>query len=103
MRLDVGNNGDGTTMGATKKISEVTLRLVNSIGGKYGTCDDDLLPIPYWVIGSHLVGVAADLHTGDFKVLWPGGNDTDAYVYIVQDQPLPLTILAIVAEMTTSD
>jgi hypothetical protein len=103
MRLDVGNNGDGTTMGVIKKIHSVTLRVLNSIGGKYGTNDDDLRPIPYWVIGSHLVGVAAELKTGDFKVLWPGGNGTDAQVYIVQDQPLPLTLLAIVAEMTTSD
>jgi len=43
------------------------------------------------------------MFTGDKDVEFPSGYETDGFVVVVQDQPLPLTILAIFPRLQTFD
>ena len=46
---------------------------------------------------------AIGLFSGDKEVEFRGGYDSDAFVLVKQDQPLPLTILAIYPRLITYD
>ena len=46
---------------------------------------------------------ALDLYTGDKEVEFRGGYDNDGYVVVVQDDAMPLTVLAIYPRLQTFD
>ena len=46
---------------------------------------------------------ALGLYTGDKEIEFKDGYTTDGYITVVQDQPLPMTILAIFARLQTFD
>ena len=41
--------------------------------------------------------------TGDKLVEWPGSYDFDGYLIVKQEQPLPMTVLAIMPQVLTQD
>ena len=47
--------------------------------------------------------VAIPLFTGDKEIEMPSGYDQDAFVVVKQDLPLPMTLLAVFARVTTYD
>ena len=86
--------GNGTSQGKRKRIEEITLRLNCSAGGSVGQDLEDLHEILYIVAGTYKYGSAPGLFTGDVKQDFSGTIDEDADVYIVQESPMPLTLLA---------
>jgi hypothetical protein len=34
---------------------------------------------------------------------WPGGYDFDGYMIVEQDQPLPMTVVALMPQLQTQD
>ena len=46
---------------------------------------------------------AIPVFTGDKEVEFRGNYETDGYVYVRQDQPLPLTILSLYPRLVTND
>jgi len=46
---------------------------------------------------------ALDPFTGDKLVEWPNGYDFDGYLIVSQEQPLPMTLVAIMPQVTTQD
>ena len=46
---------------------------------------------------------AVPLFTGDKDIEFPGGFDDDDRIYVRQNQPLPLTVLALFPRMNTFD
>lgn len=97
MRVEVPAEG-GTGQTKKKSIAEVWLRLFRSLGGRAGPSESKTDPIKYLNPGS-LVGATPTLYTGDKKVPMPAEFGTDGYVVVVQDQPLPLTVQAIILRM----
>lgn len=98
MRPDAGaNNGTGQTR--VRSISDVRVRLDNTVGGKVGPSVDKLTAIPYRN-PSDTLGAVLQPFTGDKRVTPPANSDTDGYVTVVQDQPLPMTVVAIVLRMS---
>jgi hypothetical protein len=102
MRIDAGA-ADGTAQGKTKRITKVVYRFDMSLGGKYGVeggpYDEILTRSP-----NNNMDQAPPLLTGDSDVLdWPGGYDNDGVVEYVNDQPLPVTIVAIMPQVVTQD
>jgi hypothetical protein len=87
-----GGSRMGTAIGKTKRVIEVLMRFYNTVGGKMGFDDNTLhlIPYPSWK------GSATALYSGDTKSLFMHGYDTEAYVEIVQDKPLPMTILNVI-------
>jgi hypothetical protein len=96
-----GGMKDGTAQGKKKRISNVTYRLHKSLGLRHGPSEDRAEPIPFRS-SADLMDSAPALFTGDKQAELPRQLDTDGYIYLEQDQPLPLTVVAIMPEMTTS-
>ena len=101
MRLE-GGGVDGSSQGKVKRIHDVTLRLYRSVGAKIGpsTAEADLIPFRS---SADEMDQAIDLFTGDKFLEFPSGYDSDAFVVVKQDQPLPMTITGIFARLQTFD
>ena len=100
MRIEAGAQ-DGTAQGKKKRISRVTYRLYNTLGLKHGPSADRLDIIPFRSSADDMDEAPA-LFTGDKEVEFPRNWDKDGYIFLVQDQPLPFTILAIMPELNTT-
>jgi len=93
MRLEyAGQRGSAQTR--TKRIIEVALRLYRTLGGKVGPDLQHLEPLLYRTSADAMGGPPA-LFTGDKSVRFPQGWSPDGVLTLVQDQPLPMTVLLI--------
>jgi hypothetical protein len=89
---------DGTIQGRMKCVRRVTPRLEKSYGGYVGiNGSDNLEPIEYAL--SDTWGKPADLFTGDVKTTPFSAFNTDATIFIRQSDPLPITVLCLMAEV----
>lgn len=93
---------DGTSQGKTKRITRAIIRFLNTLGAKAGP-DTNTLDVLQFRTPEDLMSAAVPLFTGDKELQWPGSYDFDGYVTVVQDQPLPMTVIAIVAQLMTFD
>ena len=101
LRLEAGS-ADGTSQGKPKRIHAVTLRLDKTVGLEIGTDSTNLDRI-FFRDDSMNMDTAIPLFTGDKEIEFPGGFDDDAKLYVRQDQPLPMTILALFPRLNTFD
>ena len=101
MRIESGS-ADGTAQGKTKRLQHATLRLYRSVGVKIGESDtnNDLIPFRS---SAELMDESISLFTGDKQIEFDGGFDTDGFITVIQDQPLPLTLLGIYVRLQTWD
>jgi hypothetical protein len=98
MRLDITLR-DGTAQGRLKNIHEIIMRVYRSGAFKVGR-DESNLDV---VIDREKVitlGAPYDLFTGDLPIGYDNHWESDARVMIVQDKPMPLTVVAIMAEVS---
>jgi hypothetical protein len=100
MRIEAGA-ADGTAQGKKKRIARINYRLYKTLGLKHGPASDQLDIIPFRSSADEQDQAPA-LFTGDKEVEFPRQWDKDGFVVLVQDQPLPLTILAIMPELNTT-
>lgn len=91
----------GAAQGMTKRIYKAIVRLFESLGVKMGT-EDTQDAISFRLSGDPL-SKAPDMFTGDKEISFPGGYTKDGRICITQDEPLPLTVLAIMYKLTISD
>ena len=101
MRIEAGGT-EGTAQGKTKRIHEVVLRLFRTVGVKVGSSETELDRIPFRS-SAQAMTAAIPLFTGDKEIEFRGGFDTDGFVVIQQDQPLPLTVIGIFPRLITFD
>ena len=101
LRIDAGS-AMGSSQGKNKRIGEVTVRLFRTVGLKIGTSSTELDTIPFRS-SSDSMDTALSLFTGDKTAEFNGGYDDDATITIVQDLPLPMTILAIFPTLSVFD
>jgi hypothetical protein len=101
MRLDVGSQ-DGTSQGKTKRIFDVTLRFYETVGAKVGPDLNNLEEIPFRSSAAPM-DVAVPLFTGDKKIEFRGNFETDGYLFVIQDQALPMTLLSLYPRLITND
>lgn len=101
MRLEAGA-GDGTAQGKTKRITRAAVRFLNTIGALAGPSESKLDRIEFRK-GSDPMDSAPPIFSGDKQIPWPNGYDGDAYLTIKQDQPFPMTIVAIYPQVITQD
>lgn len=98
--LDAGAQA-GTGQARAKRISQVWLRLINSLGGKYGTTSANQKTILYRT-PSTVHGSSPDLFTGYKELDMPSGWDREAVVRCEHSDPLPFHVLGVVAEMSVT-
>jgi len=102
MNIEAGAQA-GTSQGKTKRIHKVTVRLQDTMACKMGTCDDDLEEINFRE-DKDPTDEAVPLFTGDKNInAFPGNYGTDGTILIINDSPLPITVVAIMPELKTSD
>lgn len=77
----------GTAQGKTKRIVDMILRVQDSATGEVGIDGGQMESLRFPATG---------LYTGDTeKIPWPEGWETDGYMLIRRNEPLPLTVSAI--------
>lgn len=97
LSVEFATRNEGVSLGKIKTISDVTLRLKNSKGGKIGPrLDylDDISSVDY---------DAATIFSGDVKKVAPNDYNTDSSFFIVQDDPLPMTVSALFINVDMGD
>ncbi len=102
MRIE-GGAAEGTAQGKTKRISKVVLRLFETVGAKVGPSLTSLETIPFRTTSSNLGQPVPTLLAGDKEIEFRDDYNTDGFIFVKQDQPLPLTVLAIFPTVVTSD
>ena len=78
------------------------MRLFRSVGLKVGRDSSNLDIVPFRSSADEM-DAPIDLFTGDKEIELNGNYDTDGQVTIRQDQPLPMTVLAVYATLSTFD
>jgi hypothetical protein len=101
MRIE-GGSAQGTSQGAIKRIHDVTFRFFRTVGAKVGSSATNHDSIPFRSSADEM-GESLDLFTGDKTIEFPNGYDTDAHVFVKQEQPLPMTVIGIYARMEVFD
>lgn len=101
MRIEAGSS-NGIAQGKTKRIHKIVLRFKDTMTGKYGPSLDALDTITFRSASDAMDGPIAPF-SGDKVLSYPGGYDTDGFIWFVNDQPTPSTLIAIYPQMQTQD
>jgi hypothetical protein len=101
MRIEAGA-ADGTAQGKVKRITRAVIRFLYTLGGSAGKDEATADRIEFRT-GSDLMDNAPPIFSGDKEVPWPAGYETEGRIMIIQDQPLPMTVAAIMPQVNTSD
>jgi hypothetical protein len=101
MRLDAGS-GRGTAQTKKKRITKVAARFHNTLGGLIGPDAARLEPV-YFRSPATPMGQSPGPFCGDKIVNFPKGWDRDGLLTIVQEQPLPMTVLMIVPQLVINE
>ena len=105
MELEAGAQ-DGTAQTRRRRISEVGIRLFQTLGCKVGYVDEDgeeTLETVYFRGPADAMDTSPPLFTGDKVVPFPPRIARSARVLVVQDQPLPCTVAALVPRIMTTE
>jgi hypothetical protein len=93
---------DGAAQGKKRRIHRVMVRLHNSLGMRVGADaarTDDVV----FRAARTAMDQSPPLFSGDKFVAFPKGWDAQAIVTVLQEQPLPCTIVALIPQLTTMD
>jgi hypothetical protein len=89
-----GGAQDGISQGRPKRIHSAFVRLYNSIGMQIGPDEDNLDEVPFRT-SADLMDSSVAMFNGDKEVVFPGDWETAGRITIVQEQPLPTTVIGI--------
>ncbi|NOT42377.1 MAG: hypothetical protein HOP13_18025 [Alphaproteobacteria bacterium] len=101
LRLDVPSMG--TAQGKTKRISRLTVRVHNAIGGAAGPGDESTLEELVRREQSDAMDASPPMRSGDVDVHLASDFDLDGRIAIVQADPMPLDILSLMPLITVAD
>ena len=101
LRYDVGSR-NGTAQGKLQRIHRIIIRFYQSMGGKVGRDSSNLNPLIFRK-GGDSMDTAVPLYDGDVEIEWDGEYSKESLIFIRQDQPLPMTVCAIMPQMDTQD
>ena len=101
MRLDAGSQR-GTAQTKKKRVTKVAARFHNTLGGRIGPDETRLEPV-YFRSPATPMGQSPGPFSGDKIVNFPKGWDRDGLLTIVQEQPLPMTVLMIVPHLAVNE
>ncbi|MCE1972924.1 hypothetical protein LWT57_23245 [Enterobacter cloacae] len=92
----------GTAQSKIKRVSEMAIRFVNTLGGKAGIEGGNYLDTIPSRDYHDLMDQGPGAFTDDRKLTMPSVYDTNACIRVVQDQPLPMTVCAMYPRLWTS-
>jgi hypothetical protein len=100
MRIEAGS-ADGTSQSKIKRFHKIDIRFYETLGCQFGASEDNLDTI-FFRSTNDKMDQAPDRFSGDKEQAFPSGYNTDGRIFIRQEQPLPLTILAIMPRVRTN-
>ena len=104
MRIEAGaGQFEGTAQSKIKRISKVTLRLFETVGAKVGPSLDNLETVPFRTTSGAMDLPVSTFLAGDKEVEFSDDYNTDGFIFVKQDQALPLTVLALYPTIVTND
>jgi len=95
--------GTGTAQGNSMRTSELTLRFLNTIGARVFDGDGNEQTVPFRRFGPDVLDRAPEPFTGNVRIETLGWERGRSDLTIVQDQPLPLHLLAVVRKFQVND
>jgi len=98
--FEAGAQG-GTAQSRAKRISQIYLRVLNSLGGTYGPDASNQQTI-YYRTGADVHGSSPPLRSGLMELDFKGGWERYARVRLEHADPLPWHITGVVAELSVS-
>jgi hypothetical protein len=101
MRIEAGS-ARGTAQTKKKLVTEVAVRFHDTVGGRVGP-DANRLETVYYRSSATPMNTAPTPWTGDKIVRFPKGWDRDGALTILQDQPLPMTVLMLVPTVVVNE
>jgi len=102
LRVEAGAQ-DGTSQGKKKTLKSVVIRFYQTLGLRYGPNFNTMKVYPFRS-AANLMDNPPPIQDGDTRALtWMGGWDTEGRICIEQIDPLPMTILALMPQVITSD
>lgn len=101
MRIDAGSQL-GTAQGRIKTIDELIIRVIDSLGGKCGPHGGQLDSLAKRYPSTPM-GSPPPIQSTDIVVPYPGDYDRDGLIEIVQDEPFPFNVVAIMPKVTTHE
>jgi hypothetical protein len=93
---------DGSAQGRLRRLFRVVLRLRHSLGARVGFDTANLEDIVFRE-GGMAMDQSPPLFTGDKIVPFPKGWSRAAKITVVQDQPMPCTIVALIPQISTME
>lgn len=104
MKVEAGSEF-GTSQTKRKVVTELNLRFLRTVGGKAGVANKngDNLRILSFRTQSDPMDAPPPLYTGDKEIRVSTGWTKDCRLVVVQDQPLPMTLLMMVPVVTTNE
>ena len=100
-RIEAGA-ADGTAQGKTKRITRFVIRLLNTLGLKYGPSSSELDEYDFDQGAEYDENLA--LFSGDTEsIKWPDGYTQDGTMYFTNDGVFPAGIIAIMPQLKTQD
>lgn len=100
-RIEAGAQ-DGTAQGKTKRINKAVIRFLYTLGAKAGP-STAILDTLQFRTASDDMDQPPPIFSGDKLMEWPGDYDFDGYMVVQQDQPLPMTVVALMPLVHTFD
>jgi hypothetical protein len=99
--LDVGA-ADGASIGRQKRIDRAVVKFLDTLGAQVGFNEDHMDEVLFRSASAPM-NSGPLLFTGEKRVVFPKGWDTAARVMVVQTQPLPCTVAAVVPRVTVNE
>lgn len=94
---------DGTSFARQKKVSRVTIKLKDTYGGKVGVNNGESGTFSNMATidmrRPEYIGGPALMYNEDYKTEPMAGYGDEAHIDVMQEQPYPITVLSIVAEV----
>ena len=95
--------GTGTAQGNSMHTGEITIKLLDTLGAQVLDGDGREQEVPFRHFGVEVLDVPPPLFTGNVRIEMLGWERGRAEISIVQDQPLPMHVLAVVRKITVND
>jgi hypothetical protein len=95
------DTGEPTVQGKRKNIAAMTARVDQTRGLKMGPTFGDLTE--FKERDPNTLGQPIDLFSGDDRMIIGGGWTTEGQMCLQQDNPLPVTVLGVIPEITLGD
>lgn len=93
---------DGTSLAKTKRADHVGFWFMDTVGGKFGATLDAL---NLFLVRQDQdpMDTAPQLFSGSLVEAWDGDYEREGSIYVVQDAPFPMTLLAVAPRVVTQD